>query len=279
MNESSDLANDHLAKDFANDFLALHRKGQPLLLANVWDAGSARLLESLGYEALATTSSGHAGTLGRKDGDITRDMVLDHCRQLVAATALPVSADLENCFAKDTDGVAETVELAVATGLAGCSIEDYSGNESKQIYPLEEAAARVRAAVTAAHSGVRLILTARAENGIRGVDDLGDTIERLQAYAEAGADVVYAPGLAELDSIRKVVEAVEVPVNVLCLPGGPSVAELASAGVARISVGGAFYYASLAALATAAREWREQGTHDFWQKALEGAGAAAKAFD
>ncbi len=265
--------------DVAKDFLQLHRKGEPLLLANVWDAGSARLLEALGYEALATTSSGHAGTLGRQDGAITRDEALSHCQEIAAATRLPVSADLENCFANDPEGVAETIRLAGETGLAGCSIEDYSGAETKRIYPLKEAVARVRAAVDAAQSGRRLILTARAENGIRGVDDLGDTIERLQAYAEAGADVVYAPGLADLDAIRKVVEAVAVPLNVLCLPGGPSVPELASAGVARISVGGAFYYAALGALATAAREWREQGTHEFWKDAIVGAQVAKQAFD
>ena len=272
--------------DLAKHFLELHRKGEPLLLANVWDAGSARLLESLGYDALATTSSGHAGTLGRTDGSITRDVALNHCRELSAATRLPVSADLENGFGQNAEGVAETLRLAGETGLAGCSIEDYSRadandgpNGPARIYPLEEAVARVRAAVAVAHGEANLILTARAENQIRGVDDLGDTIERLQAYQEAGADVVYAPGLAKLEHIRKVVDSVDVPLNVLCLPGGPTVPELASVGVARISVGGAFYYAALAAAATAAREWREQGTHEFWKDAIAGAQAAKQAFD
>ena len=265
--------------NLARDFLELHRKGQPLLLANAWDAGSARVLESLGYDALATTSSGHAGTLGRRDGAVTRDSALDHCRELVRATRLPVSADLESGFAQDADGVAETLRLAGETGLAGCSIEDYSGGEAARIYPLEEAVARVRTAAATAHGGANLILTARAENHIRGVADLADTIERLQAYEEAGADVVYAPGLRDVNDIRKVVEAVDVPLNVLCMPGGPTVSELAAVGVARISIGGGFYFAALGALASAAREWREQGTHEFWKDAIVGAQAGNKAFD
>ena len=265
--------------DLAKHFLELHRKGEPLLLANVWDAGSARLLESLGYQALATTSSGHAGTLGRLDGAVGRDVVLEHCRDVAAATGLPVSADLENCFSQDVEGIAETLRLAGETGLAGCSIEDFSGGDADRIYPLDEAVARVEVAVAAAHGGANLILTARAENHVCGVDDLDDTIERLLAYEQAGADVVYAPGLADLDEIRRVVEAVDVPVNVLCRPGGPTVPELASVGVARISVGGGFYFAALGALASAAREWREQGTHEFWTHAIEGMKAGKKAFD
>ena len=220
--------------DLSKRFLGLHRKGEPLLLANVWDAGSARLLESLGYQALATTSSGHAGTLGQHDGSLTRDVVLEHCRDVATATSLPVSADLESCFSEDVEGIAETIRLAGETGLAGCSIEDYSGGDSARIYPLDEAVTRVEAAVAAAHGGASIILTARAENHIRGVDDLGDTIERLQAYENAGADVAYAPGLSDLDQIHRIVDAVNIPVNVLCLPGGPTVAELASVGVAQI---------------------------------------------
>ena len=265
--------------DLSKHFLELHRKGEPLLLANVWDAGSARLLESVGYEALATTSSGHAGTLGRLDGAVTRDVVLDHCRHIAAATGLPVSADLENCFSEDLEGIAETIRLAGETGLAGCSIEDYSGGGSARLYPLVEAVARVQAAVAEAHGRANLVLTARAENHIRGVDDLGDTIERLQAYQEAGADVVYAPGLADLGQIRKVVEAVDAPVNVLCRPGAPTVPELASVGVARVSVGGGFYFVALGALARAAREWREQGTHEFWNDGIVGMQAGRQAFE
>ena len=266
-------------KNGSERFLELHRPGEPLLLANVWDAGSARLLESLGYEALATTSSGHAGTLGRLDGAIGRDAVLDHCRDIASATSLPVSADLENCFAEDLAGITETILLAEDTGLAGCSIEDYSGGDSARIYPLDEAVARVEAAVAAAHGEANLILTARAENHIRGVDDLHDTIGRLRAYEAAGADVVYAPGVAELEAIGRIVDAVDVPVNVLCRPGSPTVPELASAGVARISVGGGFYFAALGALASAAREWREEGTHEFWKNAVAGMQAGKQAFD
>lgn len=263
--------------DLAQRFRELHRKGQPLLLANVWDAGSARVLESLGYEALATTSSGHAGTLGRHDGAVGRDESLDHCRDLVAATRLPVSADLEDCYAADAEGVAETIRLAREVGLAGCSIEDWAGGDAARIRPLDEAVARVGSAVAAAEGS--LVLTARAENHLRGVDDLDDTIERLQAYAEAGADVVYAPGLADVDEIRRVVESVDAPVNVLCRPGAPTVAELAEIGVARISVGGAFYFAALGALVAAAREWKEKGTHDFWTAAIAGMQAGKPAFD
>ncbi len=264
--------------DRSRRFLELHRKGEPLLLANVWDAGSARLLASLGFEALATTSSGHAGTLGRHDGAVSRDQALAHAREIATATELPVSADFEDCFATDADGVGETVRLAGETGLAGCSIEDYSRDDS-EIYPLDVATARVEAAVAVAHGDANLVLTARCENHIRGRDDLADTIARLQAYQNAGADVVYAPGLADPDEIRRVLKSVDVPVNVLCLPGGPGVAELASLGVARISVGGAFYHVALGALATAAREWREQGTHAFWQDALAGMQAGQQAFD
>jgi 2-methylisocitrate lyase-like PEP mutase family enzyme len=265
--------------DLSRRFLDLHRKGEPLLLANAWDAGSAKLLASLGYAALATTSAGHAGSLGRLDGAVGRDLALEHARELAAATALPVSADLENCYADDVEGVAETVRLAGTTGLAGCSIEDYSGDAAHPIYPLDVAVARVEAAADAAHGGAGLVLTARCENHLRGIDDLGDTIARLQAYQAAGADVVYAPSLVDPDEIRQVVEAVDVPVNVLCRPGAPSVSELAAIGVARISVGGAFYFAALGALANAAREWREQGTHDFWQSALAGMQAGKRAFD
>jgi 2-methylisocitrate lyase-like PEP mutase family enzyme len=260
-------------------FLELHRKGAPLLLANAWDAGSARLLESLGYEALATTSSGHAGTLGRLDGAVTRDIALAHGRDISTATALPVSADLENCFAEEVEGVSETVRLAADAGLAGFSIEDYSRGDSARLYSLAEAVARVEAAAAEAHGRATLVVTARAENHIRGVDDLGDTIERLQAYEEAGADVVYAPGLVDLESIATLVEAVSLPVNVLSKPSGPTVPELASVGVSRVSVGGGFYFAALGALARAAREWKEGGTHDFLSDAIRGQKAARQAFD
>ena len=244
----------------ADDFLALHVPGAPLLLPNPWDVGSARLLVSLGFAALATTSSGFAMTLGRLDGSVTRDEALEHAAAIVAAVDVPVSADLENCFADSPEGAAATVRNAAATGLAGCSIEDWSGTE---IYPLALAAERVEAAAEAAHGERRIVLTARAENHLHDRADLADTIARLQAYQEAGADVLYAPGLTDPADIRTVVAAVDRPVNVLAMPGTPPVAELAKAGVARVSVGGAFAFATAGALATAARELREQGTYSY----------------
>ena len=190
--------------DKASRFLALHRPGEPLLLPNPWDAGSAKILASLGYQALATTSSGHAATLGRLDGSVSRDEAIAHAAEIVAATPLPVSADLENGFADYPEGVAETIELALGAGLAGCSVEDYGGDEPA-IYDIALATERVAAAAEVAHGGgVHLVLTGRAENFIRGNPDLGDTIERLQAYQEAGADVLYAPGLSTAEEIRQV---------------------------------------------------------------------------
>ncbi len=257
-------------------FLALHRPGRPLLLPNPWDVGSAAILASLGFEALATTSSGHAATLGRLDGAVTREEAIAHAAQLAAAVAVPVSADLENCFADDPAGVAETVELALAAGLAGCSVEDWSGDE---IYPAALAAERVAAAAAAAHAGpVHLVLTARAENHVRGRDDLDDTIARLQAFEEAGADVLYPTGLTALEDIRRVVASTSRPVNILARPGAPTVAELAAAGVARVSIGGAFAFATIGALVDAAQELREEGTYSFLDAAARGSAAARAAF-
>src|SRR3954454_8317255 len=198
------------------DFLSLHVKGKPLLQPNAWDAGSARILAALGFAAIATTSSGFAATLGRRDGHITRDEALAHCRALSAAVDIPVAADLENCFADDPDGVADTVRLAAQTGLAGCSVEDFTRDKDAPIYDVELAADRVRAAVEAGHAGPeQLVITARAENLLHGVDDLGATITRLQAYQEAGADVLVAPGIRTLEQVRAVVSSVDRPVNVL----------------------------------------------------------------
>jgi 2-methylisocitrate lyase-like PEP mutase family enzyme len=245
-------------------FLDLHRPGNPLLLPNPWDQGSARLLASLGFQALATTSSGYAATLGRLDGSVNRDEALAHAAAVVAATELPVSADLENCYADDPAGVARTVALAVEAGLAGCSLEDFTGGESGPIYDIGPATERVAAAAEAAHAGpVRLVLTARAENYLHGRPDLADTIARLQAYQAAGADVLYAPGLTSLADIRQVITAVDRPVNVLAVAGAPSVGELAEAGVSRVSVGGAFAFAALGALVDAATELRDQGTYGY----------------
>jgi 2-methylisocitrate lyase-like PEP mutase family enzyme len=260
-------------------FAALHRDATPLLLPNPWDAGSARVLASLGFQALATTSSGFAATLGRRDGAVTRDEALAHGAAIAAATDVPVSADLENAFADDPAGVAATIRGAVDAGLAGCSVEDYSGNASNTIYDRSLAAERVAAAAETAHAGpARLVLTARAENHIRGNPDLADTIERLQAYQEAGADVVYAPGVTTLADVEQLVKSVDVPVNVLVLPGAPTVAELGAIGVARISIGGAFSNVAINALATAGREFLERGTYDFWTEALGGMQVAREAY-
>jgi 2-methylisocitrate lyase-like PEP mutase family enzyme len=265
--------------DRAERFLELHRGERPLLLPNPWDAGSAKLLASLGFEALATTSSGAAAALGRLDGALTREEAIASTAAIVEATDLPVSADLENGFADNAAGVAETIRIALEVGLAGASIEDYSGRAEEPFYGIGRAAERVAAAAEAAHSGpVRLVLTARAENHLRGVDDLGDTIARLQAYQEAGADVLYAPGLTRLEDIRELVSSVDLPVNVLAFPGVPAVPELADAGVSRISVGGAFAFAALGATVEAARELMERGTYGYFERTGVGLQAARPAF-
>ncbi|HWD43710.1 MAG TPA: isocitrate lyase/phosphoenolpyruvate mutase family protein [Actinomycetota bacterium] len=260
-------------------FLELHHGEKPLLLPNPWDAGSARLLAWLGFQALATTSSGHAATLGRRDGSVTRSEALEHAAAIVAATELPVSADLESGFADDPAGVAETVRLALEAGLAGCSVEDATGDRARPIADAGVAADRVQAAAEAAHRGpVRLVLTARAENYLYGRPDLADTITRLQAYQDAGADVLYAPGVSDLAEIRQLVASVDRPVNVLALPGVPPVPELAAAGVARVSVGGAFAFAALGALVEAATELRDAGTYEFRDRADVGSTTARSAF-
>lgn len=263
----------------ARRFLELHHGDAPLLLANAWDSGSARLLASLGFKALATTSSGFAATLGRLDGSVTREEAIAHAASIVAASGLPVSADLENGFADEPAEVARTIELALDAGLAGCSVEDYSGDDEAPIYEVALAAERVAAAAEAAHAGpVHLVLTARAENHLHGRADLDDTIARLQAFERAGADVLYAPGLSDVQDIRRVVESVTLPVNVLALAGAPPVNALGSLGVARISLGGAFAFAALGAVVAAARELREQGTYGYWANASVGAKAARSAF-
>ena len=265
--------------DTAQRFLALHRAGEPLLMPNPWDLGSARLLASLGFEALATTSSGFAATLGRNDGSVTRDEAMVNAAVIVAATDLPVSADLENAYADEPAGVADTMRLAIEVGLAGASIEDFSGRAEDPIYDPRLAAERVAAAAGAAHAGPgRLVLTARAENYLHGRPDLADTIARLQAYQAAGADVLYAPGLRSLEDIRQLVREVDRPVNVLALDGAPTVAELAQAGVSRISVGGSFAFAALGAVVAAATELREQGTYGYRANSAVGAAAARRAF-
>ena len=272
------MTDDQAAK--ARRFLALHEPGRPLLMPNPWDVGSAKLLAALGFEALATTSSGFAATLGRLDYGVTRDEVLAHCAELVGAVGVPVSADLESGYGHEPEEVAATVKGALDAGLAGCSIEDYTGDADDPIYEAGRAAERIVAAAETAHgSDVPLVLTARAENFLHHRKDLTDTIARLQAYSEAGADVLYAPGLSRIEDIREVVASLDKPVNVLARPGAPAVAELAEAGVARISVGGAFAFVALGAVVEAADELRSEGTYSFWEQAGIGFQAAREAFD
>ena len=245
-------------------FRALHHGDSPLLMPNPWDAGSARILQSLGFAALATTSGGFALTLGRTDGSVSRDEAIAHSAAVVAATHVPISADLENGFAHEPDDVAETIRLAIGAGLAGCSIEDFSGTD---IYDAGLARERIAAAAQAAAG--RLVLTARCENFLHGRDDLDETITRLASYADAGADVVYAPGLIEPAQVKALLDSVDRPVNVLLLAAGPSVAELADLGVHRISIGGNFANVAMGALVTAAREF-QAGTGDFFATAAAG---------
>ena len=266
----------NIESDRYTSFLRLHRSGSPLVMPNPWDVGTAKLFASLGFEALATTSSGFAATLGRLDGEVSRDEALAHAKEIAAATQLPVNADFEACFAATPEGVAETVRLAREIGIAGCSIEDWSGGA---IYDSAAATERVTAAAEAAHAnGTRLVLTARSENYLRGRPDLADTIARLQSFQEAGADVLYAPALSKLKDIKQVVSAVDLPVNVLIVPGGPTIGELAAAGVGRVSVGGALNLVALGAVTNAARELLESGTHGFWAIAKAGRRARDQAF-
>jgi 2-methylisocitrate lyase-like PEP mutase family enzyme len=267
--------------DRATDFLAMHVPGSPLLLPNPWDAGSARLLAGMGFRALATTSAGLAGTYGRTDGNVTRDEALAHAATIVAAVDVPVSADLENGFGRDAAGVADAVRLGVDAGLAGCSVEDWDPL-AHELYAPEAAAERVAAAVEAAHGGDRrVVLTARADGHIHGrrdPEDLDDTIRRLQAYEQAGADVLYAPGVNSVDGIRRIVLSVSRPVNVLALADAPPVARLAELGVARVSTGSGLFWAAMGGLARAAEELRDEGTYAFWAGAAPGRAAAAVAF-
>jgi 2-methylisocitrate lyase-like PEP mutase family enzyme len=260
-------------------FLALHRGDGALVLPNAWDVGSAKVLVDIGFSALATTSSGFAATLGRLDGSVTRDEAVEHGRALSAAVDVPVSADLEGGFADDLDGIAETYRLAAASGLAGGSIEDATGRPDDPVHPVDRAVEQVAAAAEAAHADGRgFVLTARAENFLYGRTDLADTIDRLQRYQEAGADVLYAPGVIAPDDIRALVTSVDRPVNVLALADAPTVAELSDLCVARVSVGGGLAFAALGALVAAARELLEQGTYNYRPLTTEGAKAARRAF-
>jgi len=264
----------------AGTFLSLHHGSGPLLMPNPFDLGSARLLQSLGFAALATTSSGFAATIGLLDGSVTREEAVAHAAAVAAAVEVPVSADLENCFAHDPEGVATTVEQAIAAGLCGCSVEDFSGGSDAHIYELAHARDRVAAAAETAHHGpVHLVLTARAENLLHGVDDLADTIARLQAYQEAGADVLFAPGLVSSEDIGRVVSSIDRPLNVLVRSGSPSVAELAELGVARVSVGGSFAWAAYNALVEAGQELYVAGTYGYAERASTGRAAVQAALE
>lgn len=254
-------------RDRRERFRALHTDGL-FVMPNPWDIGSARLLASLGFQALATTSSGHAAALGRPDQSVTRDELLAHVEALACAVDVPLNVDAERCFADDPHGVAETVESIAEAGAAGCSIEDYDPRRSS-IDPLESAVERVAAAAEAARKhGV--VLTARAENHLYGMGDLDDTIIRLNAYHDAGAEVVYAPGLVDPEEIRRLVGEVRAPVNVLALRQGPSISELAALGVRRVSTGGGLARAAYGVLVAAARELQAAGTSTYLDTAIPG---------
>jgi 2-methylisocitrate lyase-like PEP mutase family enzyme len=256
------------AADRRARFRALHAEERLFVMPNPWDVGSARLLESLGFEALATTSAGFAWSLGVVDQTVPRDELVAHVARLTAETSLPLNVDSERCYPDDPGGVAETVALLAEAGAAGCSIEDYDPATGR-IDDVGLAAERVAIAAEAAHALPEpMVLTGRAENHIRGVDDLDDTIRRLVAYRDAGADALYAPGLRDIRQVEAVVEAVGAPVNVLALPGGPSISELAAAGVRRVSTGSALASAAYGALVAGARELLAEGTSTYAERGL-----------
>ena len=262
----------------ANRFRALHAGADTFLIGNCWDGGSARVLTALGFSALATSSGASAGTLGRLDGQVTRDEAFAQARVITAATHLPVSADLEKGFGDDPAVVAETIRLSATTGLVGASIEDATGDPSKPLYDPGQAAERVAAAVEASRSlAFPFTLTARSENFLRGNPDLDDTIRRLQAYERAGADVLFAPGLPDLAAVRAVCSAVSKPVNFMVgMPGRSfSVRELKEAGVKRISLATSLYRAAMSGLIASAREAIERGTFGFVETSVSSKDLAA----
>ncbi len=259
-------------------FRDLHEQEGGFVLPNPWDLGSARILETVGFTALATTSHGAAAALGRQDGELTREEAVAHAAALNEVTSLPLSADLENGFGDSPKDAEATVHAAIEAGIAGCSIEDFS--PSIGLYDFELAKEKVQAAVEAnrGSSDGPLVLTARCENHLRGNPDLADTIGRLQAYQEAGADVLYAPALTDLGDIQSVLDAIDRPLNVLLLPGGPSANELRGMGVQRISVGSGLSTAAYAALVEAAQELLTGDSHDYYGRALAHGALMAKAF-
>jgi 2-methylisocitrate lyase-like PEP mutase family enzyme len=257
--------------DKAARFRALHEGPGAFVIANPWDAGSARLLAALGFQALATSSGASAGTLGRRDGQVTRDEALAHARLIVEASDLPVSADLEKCFGDAPDVAAQTIRLAASTGLCGGSIEDATGDPARPLYDLGHATERVAAAAAAARAvGFPFTLTARTESFLRGNPSLNDTITRLQAFEKAGADVLMAPGLPDLAAVRAVCAAVSKPVNFMAGIKGKSftVAALAEAGVRRISLATSLYRAAMTALLEAAREVKDTGTFGYLERSV-----------
>lgn len=255
-------------------FKALHAAAEAFVMPNPWNAGTARMLAGMGFEALATTSAGYAFSVGRRDSfaSLTRVELIENARAIVEATDLPVSADLEDGFGAAPETCAQTVEMALQAGLVGGSIEDATGDPEKPIYPFAQAVERVAAASEAA-KGRPFLVTGRAENFLWGRPDLEDTIRRLQAFSEAGADVLYAPGLPDIDAIRRVCAEVDRPVNVVMGLQGQSysVAELSEAGVKRVSVGGSFARAALGAMLRAAEEVRTKGTFSYAEQAVSAA--------
>lgn len=258
----------------AHTFRALHERSGTFVIPNPWDPGSARLLATMGFEALASTSAGFAFSRGLPDYGVGRDLILTHVADLAAATDLPMAADLENGFGDAPETVAETIRLAGATGIVGGSIEDATGRADAPIYALEASVERVRAAVEAARSlPFPFTLTARAENHLHGRNDLADTIRRLQAFQDAGADVLFAPGLKTREEIATVLREIDRPLNVMTgfADGNLSVAELTELGVKRISLGAALARAAQGAFLRAAEELRTKGTFDFARDAASGA--------
>jgi 2-methylisocitrate lyase-like PEP mutase family enzyme len=254
-----------------NAFRALHERAGTFVLPNPWNAGTAKILTALGFEALATTSAGYAFSIGQEDStaNLTRDGMLHNAKEIVEATHLPVSADLQDGFGPSPETCADTIRLAAAIGLAGGSIEDATGDPSAPIYDFQLAVERIEAAAETAHTH-QFLLTARAENFLHNRPNLEDTIRRLQSFADAGADVLYAPGLPSLEAIREVCASVSKPVNVLAGLQGTtfSIEDLAAAGVKRISVGGSFARAALGAFLRAAREVKEKGTFTYATDAI-----------
>lgn len=252
-------------------FAELHAADDLFVIPNPWDVGSARLLEAMGFQALATTSSGMANALGVHDQHATRDQLVEHVAALVAATTIPVHVDSEACFPGEPGGITETVRLLAEAGAAGCSIEDFDPTTGPEILPVDVAVERVAEAAAAAHAtATPMVLTARAENLLYGIDDLDDTIARLVAYRDAGADVVYAPGISDIGDIQRVVQETGAPVNVLARSTVPPIGTLAAAGVRRVSTGGTLAQVAYGAMVRAAQELADGDTATYGRGTLDG---------